>query len=650
MAVFFEGALLPSTGAGRAEALLRTNLETSNSKEGTHRGAAGHSTKHTDSTNRHYHKPTGHNHIPTRRSNKAPNIVTRLRLKANRGTHGLRSRTGGRPSQDEWILETMSGCEVEFMSPPHQRRESAPVQQDKEKSRALDAELEKLVAKEAIEPVDTLSQATFISPMFVVPKSDGSWRPVINLKSLNQHVRARHFKMESIRTAKGLLCSGDWMVKLDLKDAYLSIPMHSSHRQYLAFRWRGRLWMFKTLPFGLNSAPYIFTKLMKPVIAILRRLGIRAILYLDDLLIMAQSREEAKRHLATALELITALGFIINTKKSITDPAQEIEFLGFGGHDHFPTTTEDEVPEESSKATEGPTIGNSQTDSPATRHDGGSPSSHSASTVTLQELGESKDEDHSMGSFLRVSNTSGPDDGNGAPVVDRQSKQPQWQAPTNNTMGLDNRDRCIHNGMGCVQSGDKNGRRMDPGRETVSHQLSRAASCVTCAKVLCIQDEGSQHPPPGRQCDCNCLPQENGRDTLPGAVRPCCEYMELVPTERDCNPRGTSPRKRECQSRLGVTPCEGLKRLDAQERPLQPTGRQVGTVFHRPVCVQDKHTTGDILQLAPGPSSPGSGCLIHPLVRSPCTYVSTIPLITRCLEKLRMEQASAVLIAPVWQN
>lgn len=48
-------------------------------------------------------------------------------------------------------------------------------------------------------------------------------------------------------------------------------------------------------PLWPEQRPYIFTKLMKPVIAILRRLGIRAILYLDDLLIMAQSKEEAKR-------------------------------------------------------------------------------------------------------------------------------------------------------------------------------------------------------------------------------------------------------------------------------------------------------------------------------------------------------------------
>ena len=58
--------------------------------------------------------------------------------------------------------------------------------------------------------------------MFVVPKSDGSWRPMINLKSLNLYILTRHFKMESIRTAKDLLQGRDYIVKLDLKDVYLS--------------------------------------------------------------------------------------------------------------------------------------------------------------------------------------------------------------------------------------------------------------------------------------------------------------------------------------------------------------------------------------------------------------------------------------------
>ena len=106
---------------------------------------------------------------------------------------------------------------------------------------------------------------------------------MINLKSPNWWIVPRHFKMESIRTVKGLLMPGDWLVKLDLKDAYLSVLIHASHQKFLRFHWESKEWQFQALPFGLSSAPYILTK-----VARMRQLGIRLILYLDDMLIMDQ--------------------------------------------------------------------------------------------------------------------------------------------------------------------------------------------------------------------------------------------------------------------------------------------------------------------------------------------------------------------------
>lgn len=76
-----------------------------------------------------------------------------------------------------------------------------------------------MAVKQAIELVIDGSQVTFVSPMFMATKAGGSWRPVINLKCLNQYILAQHFKMESIKTAKGLIRRGDWMIELDLKDA-----------------------------------------------------------------------------------------------------------------------------------------------------------------------------------------------------------------------------------------------------------------------------------------------------------------------------------------------------------------------------------------------------------------------------------------------
>ena len=231
-------------------------------------------------------------------------------------------------SNDPWILDTVSGYKMEFLGHPQQRAVPATIRLDMQKSQILTREVKDLAAKEAIQRAPP-NREGFTSPLFLVPKSDGSWRPVINLKALNKYVVTRHFKMESVRTVKGLMQKGDWLVKLDLKDAYLSVPIHPAHQKFLKFQWQGSTWQFQSLPFGLSSAPYVFTKLMKSVVATLRKLGIRLVLYLDDMLVMASSKEEAKRHLATIMQLLLSLGFIINLKKSVLSPVQELEFLGF---------------------------------------------------------------------------------------------------------------------------------------------------------------------------------------------------------------------------------------------------------------------------------------------------------------------------------
>ena len=200
-----------------------------------------------------------------------------------------------------------------------------PPRFDQATTQIITAKVQELAAKGAITRVQEDGRE-FVSPSFIVPKSDGTWRPVINLKSLNRYVATQ---MESIRKVKGLVKRGDWLLKLDLKDAYLTVPIHPDHRKYLRFQWQGQAWQFRVLPFGLNSAPLTFTKLTKPIVSTLRRLEIRMILYLDDMLLMADSAQEAKAHLRVALETLVALWFVINMKKSVFHPTQKLEFLGF---------------------------------------------------------------------------------------------------------------------------------------------------------------------------------------------------------------------------------------------------------------------------------------------------------------------------------
>ena len=114
-------------------------------------------------------------------------------------------------------------------------------------------------------------------------------RPVINLKRLNTFVQYLHFKMENINSLIDLLRPNDFIATIDLKDAYVTVPIHADQSKFLSFYWEGVLYEFIVLPFGLASAPRVFTKLMKPIIAYLRGKSIRLIIFLDDIAVLGNS-------------------------------------------------------------------------------------------------------------------------------------------------------------------------------------------------------------------------------------------------------------------------------------------------------------------------------------------------------------------------
>lgn len=81
------------------------------------------------------------------------------------------------------------------------------------------------------------------------------------------------------------------MVKLDLTDAYLTVPVSPECQEFLQFEWDGILYKFTSLAFGLKSAPWVFTKLLKPLLSFFRKRGVRMVAYLDDFLVINASRE-----------------------------------------------------------------------------------------------------------------------------------------------------------------------------------------------------------------------------------------------------------------------------------------------------------------------------------------------------------------------
>ena len=117
--------------------------------------------------------------------------------------------------------------------------------------------------------------------------------------------------MESIHVLRDLLRAGDWMTKVDLKDAYFMVPIHQEDRAFLKLSFQEKTYQFTCLPFGLACTQWVFTKILKPLAAQLRQLEMRMIVNIDNFLILAGSRNLAREHVISLIYLLENLGFVI---------------------------------------------------------------------------------------------------------------------------------------------------------------------------------------------------------------------------------------------------------------------------------------------------------------------------------------------------
>ena len=165
--------------------------------------------------------------------------------------------------------------------------------------------------------------------LFLVPKPNNKWRPILDLSHLNPFLKTEKFKMETPETIRTSLQGGEWVTSIDFKDAYFHIPIQEQSKKYLRFHVQGQTYQFKALPFGLSTAPLEFTVVAKEVKLMATFEGIRIHQYLDDWLVRARSHQVCLRHTQHLVKICQELGWLVNLDKSELEPKQIFDFVGY---------------------------------------------------------------------------------------------------------------------------------------------------------------------------------------------------------------------------------------------------------------------------------------------------------------------------------
>lgn len=181
--------------------------------------------------------------------------------------------------------------------------------------------LDEMEARGIIEKV--MTAPTWISGMSAVPKGKDDLRLVVNMRAPNKAIKREYFRLPQLNEMKAKLHGARYFTKLDLTSAYYHLELTQQSRELTTFLSENGMYRFTRLMFGVNCAPEIFQREMSRIL-----LGIEnVIVYIDDILIFADTLENLRKTVARVLKALRANNLTLNTEKCEFD-RERVKFLG----------------------------------------------------------------------------------------------------------------------------------------------------------------------------------------------------------------------------------------------------------------------------------------------------------------------------------
>ena len=167
------------------------------------------------------------------------------------------------------------------------------------------------------------SNSPWSSPLHMVPKPDGSWRPCGDYRRLNAATKDDKYPIPNIMDFNNNMVNCNFFSKIDLVRGYHQIPMSPDSIPKTAVITPFGLWEFTRSPFGLKNSGQHFQRLIDNIFQDIPYVFV----YIDDILIASKNEDEHLKHVEQVFSLLAQNGMIINLNKCMFGVEQLI-FLG----------------------------------------------------------------------------------------------------------------------------------------------------------------------------------------------------------------------------------------------------------------------------------------------------------------------------------
>uniref|UniRef100_A0A672FGV6 Gypsy retrotransposon integrase-like protein 1 n=1 Tax=Salarias fasciatus TaxID=181472 RepID=A0A672FGV6_SALFA len=157
------------------------------------------------------------------------------------------------------------------------------------------------------------SESSFSSPIVVVKKKNGDVRLCIDYRKLNLQTIKDAYPLPNLEECFSALNGAKWFSVLDLKSGYYQIEMHEADKAKTAFVTPLGFWEFNRMPQGVTNAPSTFQRLMEKCMGSLHLKEV--LVFIDDLIIFADTLEEHERRLLRVLDKLKEYGLKLSPDK-----------------------------------------------------------------------------------------------------------------------------------------------------------------------------------------------------------------------------------------------------------------------------------------------------------------------------------------------